>query len=80
MNEALIFSFGSILFIITTSATFSFGMKRFYEVQVDDMAGVGRFPVTRPDGLTEFHVAGDSPVLKARHADAATDDAGRTVG
>ena len=74
MSEALIFSFGSILFIITTSATFSFGMKHFYEVQVDDMADAGRYPVTRPDGLTEIHVAADSPARAAEHADGATAD------
>jgi len=78
MSEALIFSFGSILFIITTSATFSFGMKHFYEVQVDDMADAGRYAVTRPDGLTELHVEADSPVLGAESgASAVADDAGR---
>lgn len=56
MSEALIFSFGSILFIITTAATFSFGMRRFREIQVEDMADSGRYPVTRSDSLTELHV------------------------
>ncbi len=59
MSEALIFSFGSILFIITTAASFSFGLHRMYEVQADDMAEAGRYAVTRPDGLTELHVADD---------------------
>ena len=59
MSEALIFSFGSILFIITTAATFSFGLRRMYEVQAEDMAESGRYRVTRPDGLTELHVADD---------------------
>lgn len=61
MTEALIFSFGSLLFIITTSATFSFGMRRFYEIQVEDMAESGRHPVSQPDGLTELHVATKGP-------------------
>ncbi len=56
MSEALIFSFGSILFIITTAATFSFGMRRFREIQVEDMANSGRYAVTRSDSLTELHV------------------------
>lgn len=77
MSEALIFSFGSILFIITASATFSFGMKHFYEVQVDDMADAGRYPVTRPDGLTEIHVDADSPVIQTEAAiETTAEDAG----
>lgn len=56
MSEALIFSFGSILFIITTAATFSFGMRRFRAIQVEDMADSGGYPATRSDSLTELHV------------------------
>ena len=57
MTDALIFSFGSILFIITTAATFSFGLRRMHEGQADDMAEAGGYRVPRPDGFTELHVA-----------------------
>ena len=56
MSEVLIFAFGSVLFVITSSATFAFALNRFREVHVEDMAKSGRYPVPRPDGLTELHV------------------------
>lgn len=56
MSEILIFGFGSILFTITAAATFTFGLRRFHEIQMDDLAQSGRFPVDRPGGLTELHV------------------------
>ena len=57
MSEVLIFAFGSVLFVITSSATFAFALNRFREVQVEDMAQSGRYPVPREDGLTELHVS-----------------------
>lgn len=59
MSEVLIFAFGSVLFVITSSATFAFALTRFHEVQMDDMAESGRYPVTRSDGLTEVYVSPD---------------------
>jgi hypothetical protein len=57
MSEVLIFAFGSVLFVITSSATFAFALTRFHEVQMDDMADSGRYPVLRDDGLTELYVS-----------------------
>ena len=56
MSEIAIFSFGSVLFIIVTWATFVFGLRRIHELQLDDMAEVGRYSVERADGLTEIYV------------------------
>lgn len=57
MSEVLIFAFGSVLFVITSSATFAFALTRFREEQVQDMAKSGRYPIPRSDGLTELHVS-----------------------
>ncbi len=69
MSEVLIFGFGSILFIITTAATFSFGLRRFHDAQVEDLAQSGRYPVGRPDGLTELHVARQEPEGAAKRVE-----------
>jgi hypothetical protein len=70
MSEALIFGFGSILFIATTAATLSFGFRRVNELRMEDLAESGRQPITRPDGLTELHVAREEP--EGREASAVT--------
>jgi hypothetical protein len=56
MSEVAIFSFGSVLFVMTTWATFSFGMRRMHELQSEDLANSQRISEVRTDGLTEIHV------------------------
>ena len=59
MSEVAIFSFGSVLFIMTTWATFSFGMRRIHELQMRDLADSSRISEVRAEGLTEVHVSTD---------------------
>ena len=59
MSEIALFSFGSILFILTTWATLAFGLRRMHELHVRDMADMDRYPVPNPDGLTEVYVTRD---------------------
>lgn len=55
MSEVAIFSFGSVLFIMTTWATFAYGMSRMHELQMRDLADSGRISAVRDEGLTEIH-------------------------
>ena len=57
MSEIAIFSFGSVVFILTTWATFSFGLKRMGEVQARELQEANLKAVPSPSGLTEIHVS-----------------------
>lgn len=58
MSEVAIFSFGSVLFVMTTWATFSFGMRRIHELHRRDLVESDRIAEVRTDGLTEIHLSG----------------------
>ena len=57
MSEIAIFSFGSVVFILTTWATFSFGLKRAGELQARELRESSLTAVPSESGLTEIHVA-----------------------
>ena len=57
MSEIAIFSFGSVVFIFTTWATFSFGLKRVGELQARELHNSNLKAVPSESGLTEIHVA-----------------------
>lgn len=57
MSEVAIFAFGSVMFVMTTWATFSFGMRRVHELQMLDLAESSRISEIRNEGLTEIHVS-----------------------
>lgn len=56
MSEIAIFSFGSVVFILTTWATFSFGLKRMGELQARELQNSSLKAVPSESGLTEIHV------------------------
>lgn len=64
MSEVLIFAVGAVLFVITTGATFSFGLVRVHELQMEDLERSDRIAEVEDLGLTEIH-----------HAKALDDDA-----
>ena len=57
MSEAAIFSVGAVMFIATTWATLSFGLRRMYELQRRDLEASERIGEIRKQGLTEIHVS-----------------------
>jgi hypothetical protein len=56
MSEIAIFSFGAVMFIMTTWATFSFGLRRMHELQLEDLAKSDRVAEAQESGFTELHV------------------------
>jgi hypothetical protein len=64
MSEIAIFSFGSVVFMITTWATFSFGLRRMGEIQAKELEQSNLTAVPRESGLTEIHV--DQKVARKR--------------
>lgn len=59
MSEIAIFGFGSVVFTLTTWATFSFGLRRMGELQAKELENANVRVVSRDGGLTELHVAED---------------------
>ncbi len=57
MSEVVIFALGAVLFVITTGATFSFGLVRIHELQIEDMARSDRIAEVEERGLTEIYRA-----------------------
>jgi hypothetical protein len=57
MSEVIIFAVGAVLFVVTTGATFSFGLVRVHEWQMDDMERSDRIAEVEELGLTEIHRA-----------------------
>jgi len=55
MSEVIIFTVGSILFILTTGATVSFGLFRAHELQIRDMKDSPRIAEIEELGLTELY-------------------------
>ncbi len=56
MSDVAIFAFGSVIFMITTWATFSFGLRRMGELQAQDLEQANFTAVSQPSGFTEIHV------------------------
>jgi len=56
MSEIAIFVFGSVIFMITTWATFAFGLRRMGEIQAKELELADRTAVPRESGLTEIHI------------------------
>ena len=56
MSDVAIFGFGSIIFMITTWATFSFGLRRMGEIQAEQLDKSNLTAVPQPSGLTEIYV------------------------
>ena len=56
MSDFIIFGFGSVVFMVTTWATFSFGLRRMGELQAQDLEQSNLTAVPQPSGLTEIHV------------------------
>ena len=57
MSEVIIFALGAVLFVITTGATFSFGLVRVHELQMEDLARSDRIAEVEELGFTEIHHA-----------------------
>lgn len=55
MSEAIIFAIGSVLFVLTTGATVTFGLYRSHELQVRDMEESERITEIEERGLTEIY-------------------------
>ncbi len=56
MSEIVIFGIGSVIFTLTTWATFTFGLRRMGELQADELERSNVVAIQREDGLTEIHV------------------------
>ena len=56
MSEVTLFGIGSIIFMVTTWATFSFGLRRMGQLQAQELERANRTAVAQPSGLTEIHV------------------------
>ena len=56
MSEIAIFGFGSVIFMITTWATFAFGLRRMGEIQAKELDRSNLTAVPQESGLTEIHV------------------------
>ena len=59
MSDVAIFGFGSVIFMITTWATFSFGLSRMGELNKRELEQSKMVVVERDSGLTELHVERD---------------------
>lgn len=59
MSEIAIFGFGAVIFMITTWATFSFGLRRMGELQAKELERSNLAAIPRTGGLTEIHVNQD---------------------
>lgn len=55
MSELAIFTFGSVVFLITAWASVAFGVQRMHELQEEDLDAAGRIVDEQPAGLTEIH-------------------------
>ncbi|MDJ0664614.1 MAG: hypothetical protein QNJ75_08635 [Acidimicrobiia bacterium] len=64
MSEIAIFGFGAVIFMITTWATFSFGLRRMGEIQAKELERANLTAIPRKSGLTEIHV--DRKVARKR--------------
>ena len=56
MTEVAVFSFGAVMFVLTTWATLAFGLRRIHELQLRDLEESDVITEIRDDGLTEIHV------------------------
>jgi hypothetical protein len=56
MSDIAIFAIGSVIFMITTWATFSFGLRRMGELHAQDLEEANVTAVPQPSGFTEIHV------------------------
>ncbi len=59
MSEVLLFSAGSVMFVVTTTATLLFGYQRFNALYGPEQLETKKV-VTLEDGVTEIY-AGDEP-------------------
>lgn len=57
MSEVVIFAIGAVLFVVTTGATFSFGLVRVHELQIEDLERSERISSVEDLGLTEIYRA-----------------------
>lgn len=63
MSEVALFAFGSVVFMITTWATITFGLARIHQLQREDLEDSPGVREIRETGLTEVYVTrrpGDS--------------------
>lgn len=56
MSDVAIFAIGSVIFMITTWATFSFGLRRMGELHAQDLGKANVIAVPQASGFTEIHV------------------------
>ncbi|MBT8207046.1 MAG: hypothetical protein HKN07_05735 [Acidimicrobiia bacterium] len=59
MSEIAIFSFGAVMFAMTTWATLAFFMQRFQQVHLTDLRSAG-VEIKDNSPYTELHVPRDS--------------------
>lgn len=65
MSDVAIFGFGSVIFMVTTWATFSFGLRRMGQLQAEELARTNQTAVVQPSGLTEIHLDEDAAGKRA---------------
>lgn len=58
MNDVAIFSFGAVMFAMTTWATLAFFMQRFQQLHLDDLRSAG-VEIKDHTPYTELHVPQD---------------------
>ncbi len=68
MSDIAIFGIGSVIFMFTTWATFSFGLRRMGEIQAKELDKSNVVVIKRDDGLTELHVARRSDKVERKQA------------
>lgn len=60
MSDIAIFSFGAVMFAMTTWATLAFFMQRFQQINLNDLRAAG-VEIKGNSPYTELHVPHDKP-------------------
>ena len=65
MNDVAIFSFGAVMFAMTTWATLAFFMQRFQQINLDDLRSAG-VEIKDNTPYTELHIPKDGDATTER--------------